>query len=364
MAPVVRDLRRPGSGLEPVVVSTGQHRHLLDQVLKVLEIDVDIDLDLMVENQELAEFSSKAISGLSRVVADEEPSLVLVHGDTSTALAGALAGFYNRVPVGHVEAGLRTGDLYSPWPEEANRRLVGGLAAEHFAPTEASRQNLLREGIPTESILVTGNTVVDSLHWIRDELLARPSVERSLAARFDHLPDRDIVLVTNHRRENFGDGMKRVYSALRELAGMYPELAFVFPVHLNPNARRPAEALLGGMANVHLIEPVEYLEFVYLMTRARLIVTDSGGVQEEAPSLSVPVLVTRETTERPEAIAAGTATLVGTDPDLLIEHAHRLLRRAPGAVGPAGGNPYGDGRAASRIGEVVRMRLGLGGSNA
>jgi len=359
MAPIVRALRNASSGFEAVVLVTAQHRQMLDQVLDVLEIDADYDLDLMVANQTLAGFTSRSIVSLTDCIAAIDPDCVLVHGDTSTAFTAALAAFYNQVPVGHVEAGLRTGNLMSPWPEEANRKLIGALAQHHFAPTQRAAENLLREGVDSKNILVTGNTVVDSLLWVTDELLTRPSSLQAMNDRFDFLEaQRQLALITNHRRENFGDGMQAVLDGILQLTKDWPEVQFVFPTHLNPQARGPAEATLGSAKNVFLIEPVEYLEFVYLMKRSTLIITDSGGVQEEAPSLNIPVLVTRNETERPEAVEAGTATLVGTDRDLLVQEANRVLERAERAAGDQLVNPYGDGQAANRILAALQKTYG------
>lgn len=358
MAPVVRELERRTS-LKGHVLVTAQHRHMLDQVLDVLEIPADGDLDLMRPDQTLAGFTGRAIEAVTAEIARVRPSMVLVHGDTSTAFVGALAGFYNQIPVGHVEAGLRTDTLYSPFPEEANRRLVGRLAQYHYAPTQVARENLLRESVAADCIEVTGNTVIDSLHWVRDEVLTRRSVRAELEKRFAYLrPERRLMLVTNHRRENFGAGMDSVYRALRVLASRFEDVDVVFPIHLNPQARKPALEILGDVANVHLIEPVEYVQFVYLMSRSHLIITDSGGVQEEAPSLDVPVLVTRETTERPEAVEAGTALLVGVDHDLIVREATRLLTDDSAYRDIVDReNPYGDGHAAARIVDHIENLL-------
>ncbi len=354
MAPVVRAVQH-SDNLSAHVVVTAQHRHLLDQVLDVLEIEPDVDLDLMTEHQSLAGYTSRAIDQLATCVDEAKPDWVLVHGDTSTAFAGALAAFYHQVPVGHVEAGLRTGNLYSPWPEEANRRLVATLAAQHFAPTPTARDNLLAEGVAAASVHVTGNTVVDSLLWVTGDLLERDEVRARLDDRFAFLDERNpLVLMTNHRRENFGDGMRSILGGVKSIAESRPEVTIVFPTHLNPQARGPAEEVLGGVPNVHLIEPVEYVEFVYLMKRAALLITDSGGVQEEAPSLGVPVLVTRNETERPEAIAAGTAVLVGTDARLLVGEVERVLDSVTRfGSDTAIQNPYGDGTAAQQIVSIL-----------
>lgn len=351
MAPIVRAIEQTNGAITSHVLVTAQHRHMLDQVMDVLEVTADADLDLMTPSQSLAGYTALALERVTEHIATVRPDLVLVHGDTSTAMASALGAFYNQVPVGHVEAGLRTSTINSPFPEEANRRIVTRLTSTHFAPTEQARANLLAEGVSPSDILVTGNTVIDSLQWVRNDLLTRPAVATRLAERYSFLdPAKRLVLVTNHRRENFGDGMERVFGALRRLAERFSDIEIVFPVHLNPQAREPAMRLLGDFSNVHLIEPVEYVDFVHLMALAHLIVTDSGGVQEEAPSLDVPVLVTRETTERPEAVEAGTAILVGVNGDLLVSEASRLLTD-PDAYARIVGlrNPYGDGLAAARI---------------
>lgn len=355
MAPVVRAIESIGSELEPIVVVTAQHRELLDQVMDLLDIRSDVDLDLMTQNQGLAGFMAKALAELTDVIKDCKPDLVLVHGDTSTAFAGALAAYYNQVPVGHVEAGLRTEDIYSPWPEEANRRLVSAITRYHFAPTELSRANLLAEGVPDENIFVTGNTVVDSLLWVRDSLLSDEATVTGLQAKFDFLDGnaKSLVLVTNHRRENFGDGMESVFRAIARLAAAYPDTQFVFPTHLNPQARVPAQRILGGLKNVHLIEPVEYVEFVFLMERSTLIITDSGGIQEEAPSFGTPVLVTRDTTERPEALASGAIRLVGTDEELIVKFGAEVLDKMLDDESVRSESPFGDGTAADRIARII-----------
>jgi len=349
LAPVILALgQRPEFACRVCV--TAQHREMLDQVLKVFQIVPDSDLDLMQPDQSLADLTARATQALDRLLRQERPDLVLVQGDTTTVFCAALAAFYNRIPVGHVEAGLRTRNLYSPWPEEANRLLTSHLAAIHFAPTEISRQNLLNEGIPAERIHVTGNTVIDALLNATDRIRKDPDLERSLENQFPYLdPTRRLILVTGHRRENFGVGFERICQALGTLAGRR-DVQIVYPVHLNPHVREPVQRMLGGHSRVHLIGPLDYLPFVYLMNRACLILTDSGGVQEEAPSLGKPVLVMRETTERPEALDAGTAKLVGTDPELICSEAENLLN-SPAAYEAMSRahNPYGDGRTAERI---------------
>jgi len=357
MAPVVAALKAI-DGIETVVVITAQHRHMLDQVLSFFCISADEDLDLMKPDQTLAGLTSDILQGMDAVIARHSPDMVLVHGDTTTTFAASLAAFYRRVAIGHVEAGLRTGNLYSPWPEEANRKLVGALGALHFAPTVRARGNLLAEGVPEANIHVTGNTVIDALLNASRRMSDSPQLEASLAARFPFLvPDKHLVLVTGHRRENFGDGFENICRALHTIATR-GDTQVVYPVHLNPNVREPVNRILGGHSSVHLIEPQDYLPFVYLLSRARIILTDSGGVQEEAPSLGKPVLVMRNTTERPEALDAGTALLVGTDTDCIIQKACHLLDHADDYQRMAHAhNPYGDGTAAKRIADLVMSWL-------
>lgn len=350
MAPVVLKLAAH-PGFDARVCVTAQHRSMLDSVLDDFAIRPDFDLDVMRERQTLCGIAARVLDGLQGVLDSFRPHRVLVHGDTTTTLAASLAAFYNRIPVGHVEAGLRTGDLEAPWPEEANRRVTAVLTDLHFAPTERAERALLAEGVAPERILVTGNSVIDALLLTRAKLAATPALLRDLAARFAFLrSDRRLVLVTGHRRESFGQGFENICRALAELARRHPDIEILYPVHLNPNVREPVFRILGGLPAVHLIEPVEYLPFVYLMDRAHLVVTDSGGIQEEAPSLGKPVLVMREVTERPEAVEAGTVRLVGTDFTRIVEETSRLLtdevawRRMATAV-----NPYGDGHAAERI---------------
>lgn len=347
MAPLVRLLAEK-SRIDSRVCVTAQHRQMLDQVLSFFEITPRYDLDVMRPGQGLAALTAAMLAGLEPVLEDFNPDVVLVHGDTTTCLAASLAAFYRNIPVAHVEAGLRTGNLLSPWPEEANRRLTGTLATLHFAPTDVARDNLLREGVPANNIAVTGNTVIDAL------LFARQRIARGAAASegwFKFLrDDADLVLITGHRRENFGDGFERICCAIRTLASDLPEVDFMYPVHLNPNVHRPVTELLGGLPNVHLVAPLEYLPFVYLMDRAKIILTDSGGIQEEAPSLGTPVLVMRDTTERPEAVAAGTVRLVGTDTQQIVDGVKTLLRDPEAyARMTKASNPYGDGRASARI---------------
>lgn len=350
MAPLVKHLQA-ADGIESRVCVTAQHRQMLDQVLELFEIRPDHDLNVMRPGQDLYSITGEILQSLKPVLAQERPDIVLVHGDTTTTFAATLSSFYQRIPVGHVEAGLRTGNLYSPWPEEANRKLTGALARLHFAPTVVSRDNLLRENVPEANIVVTGNTVIDALLSVRAKLESSAELSASLGQRFPFLrAGARLLLITGHRRENFGDGFERICRAIATLARRYPDMDLVYPVHLNPNVREPVGRLLSGIANVHLIEPQDYLPFVYLMTRATVILTDSGGIQEEAPALGKPVLVMRDTTERPEAIDAGTARLVGTDEAsiadgvaLLLDDAGEYRRMA------VAHNPYGDGQACERI---------------
>lgn len=350
MAPLVKHLQA-ADGIESRVCVTAQHRQMLDQVLELFEIRPDHDLNVMRPGQDLYSITGEILQSLKPVLEQERPDIVLVHGDTTTTFAATLSSFYQRIPVGHVEAGLRTGNLYSPWPEEANRKLTGALAQLHFAPTAVSRDNLLRENVPASNIVVTGNTVIDALLSVRAKLESSAELSGSLGQRFPFLrPGARLLLITGHRRENFGDGFERICRAIATLARRYPDMDLVYPVHLNPNVREPVGRLLSGIANVHLIEPQDYLPFVYLMTRATVILTDSGGIQEEAPALGKPVLVMRDTTERPEAIDAGTARLVGTDEASIADGVALLLddegeyRRMSVAH-----NPYGDGQACERI---------------
>lgn len=352
MAPVVSALRST-PGLEVIIAVTAQHRQMLDQVLELFALEPDEDLDLMIPGQTLPDLFGRILAGMSEVISRRRPDLVLVHGDTSTTFASALAAYYQKIPVGHVEAGLRTGNLYSPWPEEVNRRLTAPLATLHFAPTAQSRDNLLAEGIAT-GLHVTGNTVIDALLDVVRRIRSDPLLHQELEARFPFIdPNKRMVLVTGHRRENFGAGFEKICIALRSLAER-SDLQVVYPVHLNPNVQEPVNRVLTGTAGVHLIPPQDYLPFVYLMTQAHLILTDSGGIQEEAPSLGKPVLVMRDTTERPEAVDAGTVRLVGTDVDQILTHVTGLLDDAEAYAAMARAyNPYGDGLAARRIAEII-----------
>ncbi|MBC8158982.1 MAG: UDP-N-acetylglucosamine 2-epimerase (non-hydrolyzing) [Rhodospirillales bacterium] len=359
MAPVVKALAS-AQGVDARVCVTAQHRGMLDQVLALFDIRPDVDLDIMQNNQTLTDITCGVLRGLDGVLADMKPDRVLVHGDTTTTLAASMAAFYRRIPVGHVEAGLRTGNLYAPYPEEMNRRLTDGIADMMFAPTEGSRQNLLAEGIGDRRIFVTGNTVIDALLEVTERLRTDAALMKDLHSRFPFLDEgRKLILVTGHRRENFGDGFRQICSALARVADR-PDVQIVYPVHLNPNVQAPVNEIIGKHPRVHLLEPQDYLPFVYLMDRAHLILTDSGGIQEEAPSLGKPVLVMREVTERPEAVAAGTVKLVGTDCDLIVETTERLLDddAAYGAMSRAH-NPYGDGQASKRIIKEILREAGI-----
>ncbi len=357
MAPVVMALRAAAPLCETVVCVTAQHREMLDQVLQLFEIQPDHDLNIMKPGQDLYDITSHILVGLKQVLAQEKPDLVLVHGDTTTTLAASLAAYYARIPVGHVEAGLRTGNKLAPFPEEINRRLTGVIADLHFAPTETARSNLLREGVDPASIHVTGNTVIDALLSVTERLRKQASLKTALDERFSFLDaSRKLILVTGHRRENFGEGFEHICQALADIAESEQGVEVLYPVHLNPNVRKPVADILATrkLANVHLIDPVDYLPFVYLMDRAHLIITDSGGVQEEAPSLGKPVLVMRDTTERPEAVDAGTVKLVGTSRERIVGETRELLQNHDAYLRMSHAhNPYGDGQAAQRIVQTV-----------
>ncbi len=353
MAPVVLELKRVKTVQSKVCV-TGQHKELLRGVLDLFNIKADYNLDVMTEGQDLFELTTRILISMRSILESYEPDVVVVHGDTTTSFAASLAAFYKKIPVAHVEAGLRTKNLYNPWPEEANRNLTSRLAAYHFSPTQENKENLLAEGISEETILVTGNTVIDSLHYILSELSKKSgrtdkTLEAIEAAGYK-LNSRKIVLITGHRRENFGDGFTKIFSAIKRLAKISPEVDFVYPVHLNPEVKNTAHNNLRDIYNIYLIPPIEYEHFVYLMNRAYFIITDSGGIQEEAPSLGKPVLVTRETTERTEGLVAGTIILVGSNENLILEYS-RLLLEEPEFYEKMSErhNPYGDGYAAKRI---------------
>ncbi len=357
MAPLVLGLKAQPEDFEVVVCVTSQHREMLDQVLALFGIVPEHDLNVMKPGQDLYDVTAAVVTGLKPVLQAERPDLVLVHGDTTTTLAGSLAAYYARVPVGHVEAGLRTGNKHAPFPEEINRKVTGAVADVHFAPTLTARDNLLREGVDASAIEVTGNTVIDALLGVSKRIEADAAMRESQARRFDFLvPGRRIVLVTGHRRENFGQGFQNICEALADIAHGHPDVEVVYPVHLNPNVRAPVNAILAprGLRNVHLIEPLDYLPFVYLMNRSHVVVTDSGGIQEEAPSLGKPVVVMRDTTERPEAVQAGTVKLVGTSRERIVATVKRLLDDpAAYAEMSRAHNPYGDGRAVGRILERI-----------
>ncbi len=352
MAPVVHALQN-NPGFETKVCVTAQHRQMLDQVLGLFHIVPEFDLNLMKPGQDLTDITCNVLLGLREVFRTWRPDIILVHGDTTTTMSASLAAYYERVQVGHVEAGLRTGNKYSPWPEEMNRRLAGAIADVHFAPTQAARENLLREGVAESSIVVTGNTVIDALLEVAEKIGQDQAVSRQLEGKFAFLdPQKKLILVTGHRRENFGDGFENICQALRQLAER-DDIEIVYPVHLNPNVQEPVKRILSGCASIHLIEPQDYLPFVYLMKRATLIITDSGGVQEEAPSLGKPVLVMRDTTERPEAVEAGTVKLVGADMRIFDETSRLLDDPSEYARMSMAHNPYGDGNAAIRIADAL-----------
>lgn len=362
MVPLVKEFQKNTTDFETIVCATGQHREMLDQVLQIFDIIPDYDLAIMKQGQDLYDVTARVLVGMRDVLKTVQPDIVLVHGDTTTSTAAALAAFYQQIPVGHVEAGLRTYNIYSPWPEEMNRQMTGRLATYHFAPTALSKQHLLQEGVKEESIVVTGNTVIDALYMVVDKIKQDCSLNEELkgilkTVGYDvtRLQDgKKLVLITGHRRENFGDGFISMCQAIKTLSEKYPEVDFVYPMHLNPNVRKPIHEVFGDdlsvLDNMFFIEPLEYLSFVYLMEKASIVLTDSGGIQEEAPGLGKPVLVMRDTTERPEALEAGTVKLVGTDYDRIINEVSTLLEnkdyyeKMSQAV-----NPYGDGLACSRI---------------
>ncbi len=362
MAPLVKEFKKHPKRFETMVCVTGQHREMLDQVLGIFGITPDYDLNIMKQGQDLYDVTARVLTGMRDVLKTSMPDVVLVHGDTTTSTAAALAAFYQQIPVGHVEAGLRTHDIYSPWPEEMNRQITGRIAAYNFAPTPLSRENLLKEGIPDDKIIVTGNTVIDTLRMVVDRIKKDVTLNESLAkklmqAGYDSnrlIGGKKLVLITGHRRENFGEGFINMCTAIKDLTEKYPEVDFVYPMHLNPNVRQPIHEVFGdsltNLDNMFFIEPLEYLEFVYLMEKSHVVLTDSGGIQEEAPGLGKPVLVMRDTTERPEALTAGTVKLVGTDHNKIMEEVSILLdnKEAYHKMSKAV-NPYGDGKACPRI---------------
>ncbi len=378
MAPLVKEFEKYAEDFKTIVCVTGQHRQMLDQVLQLFEITPDYDLNIMKQGQDLYDVTSRVLLGMRDVLREAQPDVVLVHGDTTTSTAAALAAFYQQIPVGHVEAGLRTHNIYSPWPEEMNRQITGRIATYNFAPTPLSRQNLLEEKVSEDSISVTGNTVIDALYWVvdkikRDEALSAELKNVLATAGYDverlsvngqqstdnRQRSRRLVLITGHRRENFGDGFIHMCTAIRDLVQKYPDVDFVYPMHLNPNVRKPIHEVFGedlsNLGNMFFIEPLEYLSFVYLMEKSTIVLTDSGGIQEEAPGLGKPVLVMRDTTERPEALEAGTVKLVGTNYDKIVAEVSALLDDAEyyDAMSKAV-NPYGDGLACGRIVKTLK----------
>ena len=359
MAPLVVNLNR-NSQINSIVCVTGQHREMLDQVLDLFDINPDYDLNVMKKNQSLSEVTSRIITNLSPILDEVKPDLILVHGDTTTTFSAALSGFYHQVSVGHVEAGLRTGNIFSPWPEEANRKLVSCVTEMHFAPTKQAMLNLKQENIDESKIIVTGNTVIDALMMIKDKIESNSKLENSLTENFPFIEEgKRIVLVTGHRRENFGQGFENICESLKSLAIKNKDVNFVYPVHLNPRVREPVNLLLSNIDNIHLIEPQGYLEFVYLMINSHIILTDSGGIQEEAPALGKPVVVMRDTTERPEAVSAGTVILVGTDKEKIIDAIDTLLNdQSKYRKMSMSHNPYGDGTASQKIIQHIIYKMG------
>jgi len=354
LAPVILELKRDPS-FQCEVCITAQHRVMLDQVLGIFGIVPDVDLDLMEPNQGLASFAAKALIQLDNYMKASKPDMVLVQGDTTTVFTAALAAFYNKIPVGHVEAGLRSGDIYAPFPEEVNRMLASRLTTIHFAPTEGNKQNLLREGVDESSIHVTGNTVIDALMLARDKVEKEPPLVEGIDEKM--LAGKRMILITGHRRESFGKGFENICQAIYRLAREFPDVEFIYPVHLNPNVQEPVKRILGTETtpNIHLIKPLSYLPFVYLMNRSTLILTDSGGIQEEGPSLKKPVLVMRDVTERPEGVDAGVVKLVGTHPEMIVASVSELLNdRVAYDKMIASENPYGDGKAAARIVKLIK----------
>ena len=367
MAPLVKEFQKYPETFKTIVCVTGQHRQMLDQVLQLFEIVPDYDLNIMKQGQDLYDVTARVLTGMRDVLKESHPDVVLVHGDTTTSTAAALAAFYQQIPVGHVEAGLRTHNIYSPWPEEMNRQITGRIATYNFAPTPLSKSNLLREAVAEESITVTGNTVIDALYWvvnkIKEDKLLNEELQNLLAqAGYDVTRlagGRKLVLITGHRRENFGDGFINMCTAIRDLTQKYPDVDFVYPMHLNPNVRKPIHEVFGedlsNLGNMFFIEPLEYLSFVYLMEKSNIVLTDSGGIQEEAPGLGKPVLVMRDTTERPEALEAGTVKLVGTDYDKIVNEVSLLLDdQAHYDTMSKAVNPYGDGLACGRIVDTLK----------
>lgn len=370
MAPLVKEFQKQPKRVETVVCVTGQHREMLDQVLKIFDIKPDYDLNIMKQGQDLYDVTARVLTGMRDVLKEVKPDVVLVHGDTTTSTAAALAAFYQQIPVGHVEAGLRTHNIYSPWPEEMNRLLTGRLATYHFSPTPLSRNNLIKESVDDRNIIITGNTVIDALYWVVDKIKNNKELDNELEdilskAGYDvnRLNNgKKLVLITGHRRENFGDGFINMCTAIKDLTVKYPDLDFVYPMHLNPNVRKPIHEVFGenlsGLKNMFFIEPLEYLSFVYLMEKSSIVLTDSGGIQEEAPGLGKPVLVMRDTTERPEALDAGTVKLVGTDYNKIVNEVSSLIDdKAAYEKMSKAVNPYGDGLACGRIVNALLYRI-------
>ena len=370
MAPLVKEFQKQPKRVETVVCVTGQHREMLDQVLKIFDIKPDYDLNIMKQGQDLYDVTARVLTGMRDVLKEVKPDVVLVHGDATTSTAAALAAFYQQIPVGHVEAGLRTHNIYSPWPEEMNRLLTGRLATYHFSPTPLSRNNLIKESVDDRNIIITGNTVIDALYWVVDKIKNNKELDNELEdilskAGYDvnRLNNgKKLVLITGHRRENFGDGFINMCTAIKDLTVKYPDLDFVYPMHLNPNVRKPIHEVFGenlsGLKNMFFIEPLEYLSFVYLMEKSSIVLTDSGGIQEEAPGLGKPVLVMRDTTERPEALDAGTVKLVGTDYNKIVNEVSSLIDdKAAYEKMSKAVNPYGDGLACGRIVNALLYRI-------
>lgn len=362
MAPLVKEFQKNINSFETKVCVTAQHRQMLDQVLEIFDIKPDYDLNIMKPGQDLYDITSNVLIGMKSVLNDFEPDVVLVHGDTTTTLSASLAAFYAKIKVGHVEAGLRTNDIYSPWPEEGNRQLTGILANYHFAPTQQSEENLLKEGKKQQDIYVTGNTVIDALMYVLQRIESQPILKEKIKSKISEQyqldQKRKIILVTGHRRENFGQGFINICEGLKELAKNNPDIDIVYPVHLNPNVQKPVNEILSDLTNVYLIDPLQYEEFIYMMNESYFIITDSGGIQEEAPSLGKPVLVMRDTTERPEAVKAGTVKLVGTDKNILIKEAQTLIDNKVEYEKMAHAhNPYGDGKACYRILKIFNKSL-------
>ena len=359
MAPLVKEFQKHPDKFQTIVCVTGQHREMLDQVLSIFSIRPDYDLNIMKQGQDLYDVTSRVLLGMRDVLKEVLPDVVLVHGDTTTSTAVALAAFYQQIPVGHIEAGLRTHQPYNPWPEEMNRQVTDRICTYYFAPTEQSRANLLQENIDAKKIFITGNTVIDALLMAVDIISTTAGVKEKMAKELQEkgytVGDREYILVTGHRRENFGDGFLHICKAIKELAALHPEMDIVYPVHLNPNVQKPVYELLSGLSNVYLISPLDYLPFIYAMQHSTLLLTDSGGVQEEAPSLGKPVLVMRDTTERPEAVVAGTVKLVGTDAEAIVSNVTALLQdKEMYKRMSETHNPYGDGQACERIIAALR----------